>query len=113
MATIEREILLDDESIQIEIEGNIIHVDHGIGHYEFWGSHGYDSQPGLEIDSISFKITSDIPKGLTEEVLKPIIDWYLTKNSEIIDNDLCQKESDFDQTFYPEFEPEADIHDRE
>jgi hypothetical protein len=37
----------DEISDQLEVR----HVDNGIGSYEFWGSPGYDSRPGLELQT--------------------------------------------------------------
>lgn len=39
----------EEETIEVEID-HISHEDSGIGHYEFWGEPGYDSQPYVEVE---------------------------------------------------------------
>jgi len=38
-----------EETVEVEVD-NISHEDAGIGHYEFWGETGYDSDPYCEVE---------------------------------------------------------------
>jgi hypothetical protein len=72
----------------VEIQAELEIVDHGIGHYEFWGAPGFDSQLGPEVQSMEItyitKWDEDGEKqeikftDLTQELreaLEAIVNW--------------------------------------
>lgn len=44
------DVEIQDYTVNLEVESSLITVDHGIGHYEFWGSTGYHEDIRVETD---------------------------------------------------------------
>lgn len=47
----------EEETVEVEVDG-YSHEDAGIGHYEYWGYRGYDSEPYIEVEGTLVKACS-------------------------------------------------------
>ena len=91
----------DIEFDDIEIDGLLYTIqaeasgkwgEMGIGPYEFWGMHGYDSHPGIEefdLDDVLVQQISDDgdAREITDKtIVSKVIDWvYNNKVEEVIE----------------------------
>jgi len=86
------EIDFKDQVVEVEFIGIVNEVDNGIGRYEYHGSIGFDSQPGLEVEEIEWDKTT------YNDEQNSIIESYLNDNEDSIMDALCERY----QTEYPE-----------
>lgn len=79
------EIEINGEYIEVEFTGDCMEVDNGIGKYECHGYVGFDSQPGLEVEEISWD------KTLYSDDENKIIEIYLDEHEDEIIETICEK----------------------
>jgi hypothetical protein len=48
------EIEMPEKTLNIELIGDVIEEDQGIGSYEFWGSRGFDSKKAPVLNSLTY-----------------------------------------------------------
>ena len=94
------EIDINGKQIEVKFTGKCREVDNGIGRYECHGYVGFDSQPGLEVEEISWD------KTLYSDDVNSIIDIYLNKNEDEIMNTMCEK---YEPEDYPEPDYESNV----
>ena len=100
IVTILSEIEINGEQIEVKFTGKCREVDNGIGRYEFHGCIGFDSQPGLEVEEISWD------KTLYSDNVNSSIDIYLNNNEDDIMNTMSEK---YEPEDYPEPDYESNL----
>ena len=90
------------KDIVVTISGEIKMVDNGIGHYEFWGTTGFDTQIEPEIQNIIWD------KSLYTDEENIIIDKYIDDNfdelSDLIEVSLT--DDDYPEEYNKEYDEE-------
>lgn len=83
------DVEIQDYTVNLEIESNLIMVDHGIGHYEFWGSTGYQEDIRVETDgALEYTIEAVYNEdgdemNITSEIKQLVTEWINNNDEQI------------------------------